>query len=294
MLANRMMAAATIKDAGPSQQAYTTPGTYTFIVPAGVTSLSMVVISGGGAGKPGDPDAQGNGGGGGGLGYANNVSVSGGQSLLVQIGIIHTNSATQAPDSYVRLPNITYPCWANGGYGGNYSDRRGGAIYPGHGTAGGSGGVGGAGEDNGGGGGGGCGGYAGNGGNGGATNGSNAASNSSGGGGGGFSYYNDAGVQYQEIHVGGNGGGVGLLGSGSTGVGAAGGGYSAGGNGGTGGNGSDKLGAGGGGGGYFRNIDLSDDSIIFTEGYGGENGGSGGVRIMWGAGRSYPSNAANV
>ena len=33
-----------------SQIAYTTPGTYTFIVPDGVTSISALVIGGGGGG----------------------------------------------------------------------------------------------------------------------------------------------------------------------------------------------------------------------------------------------------
>jgi hypothetical protein len=31
-----------------------------------------------------------------------------------------------------------------------------------------------------------------------------------------------------------------------------------------------------------------------TTGYQGGNGAVGAVRIIWGAGRSYPSNAANV
>ncbi|NCX94319.1 MAG: hypothetical protein EBX40_06565, partial [Gammaproteobacteria bacterium] len=34
----------------PGQQSYTTPGTYTWVCPAGVTSVSVVCVGGGGAG----------------------------------------------------------------------------------------------------------------------------------------------------------------------------------------------------------------------------------------------------
>lgn len=57
------------------QQAYTTAGTYTWVAPAGVTSVSVVVI-GGGAG----------GGGGGGLTYKNNQAVTPGSSYTVIVG----------------------------------------------------------------------------------------------------------------------------------------------------------------------------------------------------------------
>ena len=58
------------------QTAYTSPGSYTFTVPSGVTSISMVAIGGGGNGAPSSrPQSYGSGGGGGGLGYKNNYTV---------------------------------------------------------------------------------------------------------------------------------------------------------------------------------------------------------------------------
>ena len=35
----------------PGQQAYTTPGTYTWVAPATVTAVSVVAVGGGGGGK---------------------------------------------------------------------------------------------------------------------------------------------------------------------------------------------------------------------------------------------------
>ncbi len=46
------------------QQEFTTPGTYTFIVPANVESLSMVAVGGGGGGAQAVDDGGGGGGGG--------------------------------------------------------------------------------------------------------------------------------------------------------------------------------------------------------------------------------------
>ena len=54
------------------QQAYTTAGSYSWVAPSGVTSVSAVAIGGGGGGGSGG----GAGGGGGGLGYKNNYSVT--------------------------------------------------------------------------------------------------------------------------------------------------------------------------------------------------------------------------
>lgn len=67
---------------------YITPGTYTFIVPAGVTSVCMVAV-GAGAGAASDVDGLGSaycGGGGGGLVYQNNVSVTPGATYTVVVG----------------------------------------------------------------------------------------------------------------------------------------------------------------------------------------------------------------
>ena len=74
----------------PGQQAYTTPGCYTWVAPAGVTNVSVVVV---GAGSPGI--AQGNnccstafrnGGSGGALSYKNNYGVTPGGSYSVKVG----------------------------------------------------------------------------------------------------------------------------------------------------------------------------------------------------------------
>jgi len=55
--------------AGVGQEEFTTPGTYTFTVPAGVTSVSVVCIGSGGSGGA-------YGAGGGSLAYKNNISVT--------------------------------------------------------------------------------------------------------------------------------------------------------------------------------------------------------------------------
>ena len=58
----------------PGQQAYTTAGTYSWVAPSGVTSISVVAVGGGGRA-----------GGGGGLGYKNNITVTPGNSYSVVI-----------------------------------------------------------------------------------------------------------------------------------------------------------------------------------------------------------------
>ncbi|PZO83267.1 MAG: hypothetical protein DI626_09190 [Micavibrio aeruginosavorus] len=68
--------------AAPGQIAYTTPGTYTWTAPAGVTSVSVVSVGGGGSRSSGNNC----GGGGGGLGYKNNISVVPGQNYTVVVG----------------------------------------------------------------------------------------------------------------------------------------------------------------------------------------------------------------
>lgn len=70
----------------PSSQ-YTLPGTYTWICPSGVTSVSVVAIGAGGAGSNTSPWGEvGNGGGGGGLAWKNNIPVVPGQSYTVVVG----------------------------------------------------------------------------------------------------------------------------------------------------------------------------------------------------------------
>ena len=255
------------------QQAYTTPGTYLFTVPAGVTAISVVGI---GAGSNNLQIESGEVGGN--LAYTNNYAVSPGQQYLISI----------ADRAYMHLyPNeeiITYVVLGGNArynnenygdviyYGGNSNSINYG--YPG---------------------GGGAAGYAGDGGRGGAgayayspgSNGVNAATNSGGGGGGGGGGV-EVGVQvideveypsYSAYH-GGGGGGTGILGVGSTGAG---------------GNGSFTAGSGGGGGSGGTNGSGTNGGL-YGGGRGGGNyiSGNSALRIIWGTGRSYPSAAANV
>jgi len=74
----------------PSQRViYTVPGSYTFTVPTGVTTINVTLVGGGGSGGAGSGSPNfydGGGGGAGGAAYASR-SVSGGQTLAVVVGI---------------------------------------------------------------------------------------------------------------------------------------------------------------------------------------------------------------
>lgn len=262
------------------QQAYTTPGTYTWLCPAGVTSVSVVAVGGGGYSLYTS-------GGGGGLGYKNNYTVVPGTSYLVVVGDVNQ-------DSWFSSTGVVK--------GGGGSDSTGG-TYTGDG-----GGNGGAKGSYGGmaGGGGGAGGYSGNGGNGGnpgassVTAGSNGAGGGGGGGGGG-KYVITASVLYGS----GGGGGVGILGQGSNGAGGAagtgssfpsaqgggGGGGSGGANAngglGTGGGSAGLYGGGGGGQGHSTETICCEPQQV--DGNTGQGKG-GAVRIIWpGNTRAFPS-----
>jgi len=239
------------------QQAYTTAGTYTWVAPTGVTSVSVVAVGGGGAW-----DYSGcarNAGGGGGLGYKNNISVTPGASYTVVAGARGTaaNNCGRGGDSYFCSTTVV-----KGGRGG----KRCGGSYTG--TGGGNGGFGAYGGGcNELGGAGGAGGYSGAGGFGANAAGNNAGYAGAGGGGGGGGARSNG--------CAGSGGGVGLLGSGANGAGgAAGGGGGGGGSGGA--NGAAYCVVAGSGGAY---------------GGGGRcNGAVGAVRIIWpGNTRSFPS-----
>jgi hypothetical protein len=67
-----------------SSQEYTTPGTYTWTVPNGVSSISVAGIGGGGGGS--QKTSGGTGGGGGQLKYVNNVIVTPGQVYQIVVG----------------------------------------------------------------------------------------------------------------------------------------------------------------------------------------------------------------
>jgi len=251
------------------QQAYTTPGAYTWVAPAGVTSVSVVAVGGGGGGNTSSSVA----GSGGGLGWRNNISVTPGASYTVTVGAGGSVSNSGGNSFFINSTTVRggggqYPGTTAGTYAGDGGGN--GGTCPSYGNTTG---------------GGGAGGYTGNGGNAGGYEGSGflPAAGSGGGGGGGYnrSSYNFTG----------GGGGVGLLGQGANG--AAGTTSYSGGRGGSGGaDGQDAQPAGNGGayGGGGAGAHYSG---------GNASGGGGAVRIIWagetGITRAFPStNTGNI
>ena len=256
----QVMAALGAGAAAPGQQVFTSSGTFT--VPAGVTSICAVAVGRGQNGAAGNGmGTLGRGGDGGTLSYTNSISVTPGESLTVTIAT--STSSSTGETTLKRSSTVLLAARAGGqtsgqaNVGTSFAGGAAPAPYGGYGS-----------------GGGGAGGYSGAGGAGGYIGGGGSAGSGGSGGGGGCG---DSG-EYS-----GGGGGVGLLGAGSNGAaGSAGGGGGGGGSGGGGGAGkSDDAGGaggnygGGGGGGDIINA--------------GGSGGGGALRIIWGAGRSYPS-----
>ena len=263
---------------------YDVPGTYSWIAPSGVTSVNVVCIGGGGGG--GDWTVSGvQGGGGGGLGWKNSISVTPGMSYTVVVGQggaagAQSNGAPGGDSYFVSRTTVAGKGGSGGSTGGSSVDTLGGSFV---GDGGGMGGIAPASYiAAGAGGGGGAGGYTGNGGSGarntgGATNGSGGA-----GGGGG-------GAERLGLNGGGGGGGTGVYGAGAIGLAGVSGVY---------------VGAGGGAGsngvaGYDGTSVPQGGANIGGDGgrYGGGGGnsslsgagGKGACRIIWGAGRSFPS-----
>lgn len=276
----------------PTEVTYTTPGTYSFIVPAGVTSVSVVAVGGGGGGGASGFSGSG---GGGGLSYRNNVSVTAGQSITISVGAGGPGSTFQI-SSGVGTETGFLNCSASGasvnGTGGFRTSGDGGAS-------------GGSGVPTGnsyfGAGGGGAAGYSGNGGiGGGSTNGSGGTG---GGGGGGAMRGSVSGGGTVFLPGGGGGGGVGLLGQGADGAGGTyqpnssstnggggGSGGSGGGNGGFGGGNGGSFGGGGAAGAAFQTLDPTGYYVESETVYPGGPGGNGAVRIIWpGNTRLFPS-----
>jgi len=267
------------------QAEFTTPGTYSWTAPPGVTSVSAVCV-GGGAGGGSKASA----GGGGALAWRNNIPVvpgqhytvvvgAGGSSLTVgsSVGVIGNSGR----NSY--FVNETTVFAEGGKTAVSFTPTA--ATFVGQG-----GGLGGRGPFNGTsvGGGGGGGGYSGAGGDGGARS-SNGQNGLGGGGGGGGAADTTSG----GIDTGGGGGGVGIYGEGASGQGGIGidfGSTATGlpGTGGSGGNSGIGRNGGlyGGGGGSVRTF--SDN--VGTSG----SGQSGAVRIIWGLGRNFPTSAEKI
>ena len=176
------------------ENVYTSPGTFTWIAPANVTSVSVVCV---GVTLNWANNAN-YGRGGGGLGYKNNITVIPGNSYEVVVSGAQDGRGSH----FINTSTVL---------GGQGSGQDGGTFVGDGGGNGGRGGDG-TGATGSGGGGGGAGGYNGNGGNGatqGANNGSPAATGSGGGGG---------GAGGTSSNFGGGGGGVGLFGIGADGI----------------------------------------------------------------------------
>lgn len=256
------------------QTEYTIAGTYSWTAPIGVSSVSVVCIGGGGGSVNSGNDYQL--GGGGALAYANNISVTPGNSYTVVVGAVGVSfGGADGGDSSFNGTS----CKAGGGKTGPTvgTPSAGGTVIYGTGGAGGNSGTPTLGTNTRG-GGGGAGGYSGPGGNGGNPN--NSGSSGSGGGGGGGGGGNNTGSENFAA-----GGGTGIYGEGASGAGGG-------------------VGARGqpGSGGAEYSYASPQGNLIIGGIYGGGGvgsyfgtGGTGAVRIIWGTGRAYPStNTANV
>jgi hypothetical protein len=281
---------------------YTSSGTYTWTVPAGVTNVSVVCIGAGGTNGIGN---SGQAGGGAALAYRNTISVTPGTTGTVVVGGSSGRSGNQGQTGGSSSFQYSGTTTTAGGGGGGYGDGLqnagtgggSGGTRSGTSTGGGNGGSGGAdGQNAGGPGGGGAGGYSGNGGGGASGFAPTASQNGSagsggGGGGGGKGGTNEAG--------GGGGGGVGFYGEGTSGSGGSGQGQN---NNGGGGGGAGSSGQGGGNG---ENSVAGGQNSSGGQGgaYGGGQGGTqsegsnnsaggGAVRIVWdpaGTAPAFPS-----
>lgn len=221
------------------QAIFTTPGTHAWVVPEGVTAVSVVAVGSGGRGY------DNRGGGGGELCYQNDIPVTPGATIAIVVGDLHSQApgghhssfdgtlvAHGGSDAFGSPAGWTVPggtggtvgtCF-NGGDGSNNSSSGGAAGYAGIG---------------------------------GHARAGVAPQNGAGGGGGGGEF-------------GTPGGGVGLEGIGANGIAPGGHGSQA----------SAEVVVVGGGGTTYNNRP--------------QTGQHGGVRVIWGAGRSYPSQAGNL
>ena len=284
MLADKLKAVSkTSKAVG--QVAFTSPGSYSWTVPANVTSICAVCVGGGGGGSA-SISTTGSGGGGG-LAYVNDLAVTPGSVIGVIVGKAGAggvcNSGTITFGSNGGASSITLPDGSNViAFGGLRGD-----IVAGSGNIGSSTTTPAATVFKGGdgsiytypSGGGGAAGYAGDGGAGAGTVASATPGSGGGGGGGGRTTYSAFSNRINTY--GGRGGGVGIFGQGSSGVGGPPGDSANNYNGYPGGNGS--SGSYGGGGGSCDVYQTASNQASVTAGSGGA------VRIIWGPGRAFPS-----
>tara|TARA_R100001463_G_scaffold113734_1_gene168865 strand:+ start:354 stop:1244 length:891 start_codon:yes stop_codon:yes gene_type:complete len=236
-------------------------GTFSWVCPDGITSVSVACIGGGGGGGGGQTQVGGglySGGGGGGCAYKNNISVTPGTSYTVVVGHGRYNTSTTGGDGGDSYFLNTSTCFAKGGQSASGSGLDGGYASQCVGDGKYSGGNGGA--------------YGGNGygGAGSSSNGANGSGNTGGAGG------NGGG--------GGAGGGTGSDGQGGGGsnngqfIGAAGGG---------GGSGANSKAGGGGGGGNIGTVTGTSPTAGIAAFQGTFGGGAG----KWGGGGGGSPNA---
>jgi hypothetical protein len=280
------------------QQTFT--GSTSWVVPTGVTSISVVCVGGGGSGGVGYTGA--NSGGGGALAYVNSISTTPGETLTVVVGT-GGEGVEGYPEQTGGYPpakpgNVgTYSALLRGGTtlcransGASYS--AGGTVGTGTGGSGGAGGTGGSSSSAGG-----AGGYAGAGGAG-RNAGANSNGNAGAGGGGGSGGNGARDYLSGSIYIspsGGAGGGVGIFGQGSNGTAGTYVSTSGGTAGGAGSGGSGKTYGGGSACGPSYNATVPGN---YSSG-GSQNGGDGVVRIIWSGGsgitRAFPStNTGNL
>jgi hypothetical protein len=268
------------------EDVYTTPGTYSWTCPVGVTEVSALAVGGGGGGAN---SHDGHGGQGGSTYYKNSITVTPASNYTVVVGS-GGMSQNSWPGSYAQGASGDESFFStfvrgNGGIGGgspssprhgtptsasgNIGDGGGLGGYPQYLKTGGSG----------------AGGYSGMGGIGTGSQGSTGSQPTGGGGGGG----NNA-----ENNYGAGGGGVGLFGTGTNGVTTT-----------VNATTTGQVIAGTGGSGGQSGFFTPQGNVGHGGAYGGAggpgssqnsqrggNGGHGAVRIIWGGGRSYPSNAS--
>lgn len=240
----------TVTTVPPGQHLQENGGTRNFVVPAGVTSISVVAVGKGGLanGATGGRGAD--------LRWRNNIPVTPGETLKISVD-------SGAGGAAKLLRDTTELLSARGGDSGT-------STALGGGVGGGNGGAAGVGSGYYGGGGGGAGGYAGNGGAGGAGSGGKNGANGAGGGGGGGG---GNGSPPTVNRRGAAGGGVGMMGQGTNGTGGA-------------GSTNGALS-------HVGTPGSNGTTIEFGAGKGGHDTTSvsskGAVRIIWGAGRSFPN-----
>jgi hypothetical protein len=271
---------------------FLTPGTYSWVAPNGVTSVSAVAVGGGGAGYNSWANAAGAGAG---LGWKNNITVVPGNSYTVVVGAGGVKNGGAGGNSYfINLTTVAGYGGGNASSGANTSGPN--ANSYGGGYVGDGGGAGGNAPNYAG--GGGAGGYSGTGGN--AQ--SLPATGSGGAAGGGY---------YSSTYGTGAGGGVGLWGRAETATGwwhgssgqvfttsPGNGGGGAGGSGGTRGlsgeNPTNSTGESGNSDGYGGTFGGGGGGPGTSWPNASGSGGKGGVRIIWGAGRAFPATNAGT